>query len=107
VGQVLSSRWCRCLDTARLAFGKAEPAPMLDSMFDDDDAQRAAKLRQLAAWLKATGSGGKGSKAGNTVLVTHDVNIRALARESLRQGEMVVATARPDGTLEAVGSWRL
>ncbi|MDB5959003.1 MAG: histidine phosphatase family protein [Massilia sp.] len=100
VGEVLSSRWCRCLDTARLAFGKAEPAPMLDSMFDDGETQRDAKLRQLATWLKTPRGG------ANTVLVTHDVNIRALAREAVRQGEMVVATARPDGKLGVVGSWR-
>ncbi|MBI4572000.1 MAG: hypothetical protein HY713_01780 [candidate division NC10 bacterium] len=34
VGRVLSSRWCRCLDTARLAFGRVEPWPPLDSFFD-------------------------------------------------------------------------
>src|SRR5206468_1235478 len=25
VGRVLSSQWCRCLETARLAFGRVEP----------------------------------------------------------------------------------
>ena len=102
VGRVLSSRWCRCLDTARLAFGKVEPAPMLDSMFNDDGAAREAKLRQLAAWLKTPRPAG-----ANVVLVTHDVNIQALAQRTVRQGEMVVATALPDGRLEVVGSWRL
>jgi phosphohistidine phosphatase SixA len=102
VGQVLSSRWCRCLDTARLAFGKVELAFMLDSMFNDDAAARQAKLRQFDAWLKTPRPAG-----ANVVLVTHDVNIQALAQRSVRQGEMVVATARPDGRLEVVGSWRL
>jgi broad specificity phosphatase PhoE len=36
VGRVLSSRWCRALDTARLAFGdRTEPFPDLDSFFSD------------------------------------------------------------------------
>ena len=102
VARVLSSRWCRCLDTARLAFGQVAPVPMLDSMFNDDAAAREAKLRQLAAWLKTPRPADT-----NVVLVTHDVNIQALAQRTVRQGEMVVATALPDGRLEVVGSWRL
>jgi phosphohistidine phosphatase SixA len=35
VGRVLSSHWCRCLETARLAFGRAEPWEPLDSVFED------------------------------------------------------------------------
>lgn len=101
VGEVLSSRWCRCLDTARLAFGMAEPSAMLDSMFNDEPAQRDAKLRQLAAWIKTPPG------PGNVVLVTHDVNIQALAQRAVRQGEMVVATPRADGALDVVGTWRL
>jgi broad specificity phosphatase PhoE len=51
IGPVWSSRWCRCLDTARLAFGHAEPAPMLDSMFNDDEAASHAKAEQTIARL--------------------------------------------------------
>ncbi|HZX61552.1 MAG TPA: histidine phosphatase family protein, partial [Candidatus Methylomirabilis sp.] len=35
IRRVLSSRWCRCLETARLAFGTAESWPPLDSFFGD------------------------------------------------------------------------
>ena len=31
LGAVLSSSWCRCIDTAQLAFGRVQPAAMLDS----------------------------------------------------------------------------
>lgn len=101
VDEVLSSRWCRCLDTARVAFGKVAPSPMLDSMFNVNADERDAKLKLLAAWVKRPHGG------GNVVLVTHDVNIQALAQQAMRQGEMVVTTARPDGTLEVVGTLRL
>jgi hypothetical protein len=37
------------------------------------------------------------------VLVTHDVNIRALVGASVNQGEMVVAARQPDGTLSVIG----
>lgn len=97
VSQVLSSRWCRCVDTAQLAFGRVRPETMVDSMFNDDDAARQGKVRALRAYLSTH------KAPGNLVLVTHDINIRVLVGESLAQGEMVVALAQPDGTLKSVG----
>ena len=95
-GDVWSSRWCRCLDTARLAFDQVKPEPTLDSMFNDDEAASAAKLRELRAKLAAR------RETSLLVLVTHDVNIRALAGASLAQGEMVVTVLRGD-RLEVIG----
>jgi broad specificity phosphatase PhoE len=95
-GAVWSSRWCRCLDTAKLAFGRAEPEPSLDSMFDDDAAATAAKLRDLRARLAAR------RETTPLVLVTHDVNIRALTGASLAPGEMVLTILR-DGKLAPIG----
>ncbi|WP_332878924.1 histidine phosphatase family protein [Massilia sp. S19_KUP03_FR1] len=99
VADVLSSRWCRCLDTAQLAFGRVTPAPLLDSMFVDDAETKARKLRAAQAWLTTF----KG--AGNIVLVTHDVNIRALAGPYVEQGAMVVATVGDAGALRVAGVW--
>ena len=95
-GAVWSSRWCRCLDTARLAFGRVEPEPGLDSLFNADEDTAAAQLRSLRARLAAR------RDRTPLVLVTHDVNIRALTGLSLAQGEMVVLQLR-DGKLEPVG----
>ena len=99
VDRVLSSRWCRCLDTAQLAFGRVTPAPLLDSMFADDAAARARKLRAAQAWLATLRA------TGNIVLVTHDVNIRALAGPYVEQGAMVVATVGEAGLLRVAGAW--
>lgn len=97
VASVLSSHWCRCVDTAQLAFGRVEPVAMLDSLFSDDAAARQRKLEAMRAWLA------RWNNAGNLVLVTHDVNIRALAGVYASQGEMIVARAQPDGTLTVLG----
>ena len=100
IGTVWSSRWCRCLDTARLAFGRVEPAPMLDSMFQAGDGAvqaRLARLRERLAGLDL---------ARNAVLVTHDVNIRAMVRESVAPGEVVVAR-RAGGMLQVLGRLRI
>ncbi|WEF34930.1 histidine phosphatase family protein [Pseudoduganella chitinolytica] len=101
VARVLSSRWCRCQDTARIAFGRVEPAPMLDSLMGDDPDGRGRKLAELRQALGVQAK--QGAAAGNLVLVTHDVNIQALTGDKLAQGEMLVATIRPDGTLAVLG----
>lgn len=97
VAAVLSSRWCRCLDTAKLAFGRVEPAQMLDSMFLDEADARQRKLVDVRAYLKAS------KRAGNIVMVTHDVNIQALVGGHMSPGEMAVAAVEPNGALRMIG----
>ena len=96
VGEVLSSRWCRCLETARLAFGRAEPWPPLDSFFDDR-AREPIQTSAVRAVLAEPISG------GTLVLVTHQVNITALTGIGPAAGEMVVLTRQPDGSVSIVG----
>ena len=83
LGAVRSSAWCRCTDTAQLAFGRAEVWPALNSFFQgqgDDAAQTRAVLQALAT-LRAP---------ANWMLVTHQVNITALTGEVARPGEGIV-----------------
>ena len=96
VGRVLSSRWCRCLETARLAFGSAEPWAPLDSFFDDRsrEADQTRRVRQLA---------GEHPASGNLVLVSHQVNITALSGIAPVQGEMIVLTPSGDGKFKIAG----
>jgi phosphohistidine phosphatase SixA len=89
--EVLSSRWCRCLDTAQLAFGKVRPAPMIDSTFNDGDDMRQRKARELFESLAE-----RSLASGNLVLVTHAQNIQELTGVSPASGEMVLV--KPDGT---------
>jgi broad specificity phosphatase PhoE len=97
VDQVRSSRWCRCLDTATLAFGRATPEPLLDSLFQEDAGATASRLRAAHAWLATL------RLKGNIVLVTHDVNIRALVGNYVEQGDMVVASIIENGALRVAG----
>lgn len=97
VSEVWSSRWCRCLDTARLAFGKVQPAAMLDSMFNDPEGSDEEKLRALKKALRKPPGG------GNLVLVTHDANINRLTGISVASGEMVIASVDGQGNLKVVG----
>ncbi len=88
VARVLSSRWCRCLETARLTFGEVEPWQPLDSIFEDRsrEATQTEAVRALA---------GRYPAGGNLILVTHGFNISALTGILPTPGEMVVLT--PDG----------
>jgi phosphohistidine phosphatase SixA len=85
VQEVQSSRWCRCMETARLAFGHARPVPHLDSMFNDTEAARSKKARATFESIAAAQS-----STSNLVLVTHAQNISALAGVSPGSGEMVI-----------------
>jgi phosphohistidine phosphatase SixA len=95
-GRVLSSRWCRCLETARLAFGTAEPWPALDSLFRDPNLEepRTREVRQLVS---------RPFTGGNLILVTHNFNIRALTGISPASGEMVVITPGGAGHFRLAG----
>jgi phosphohistidine phosphatase SixA len=95
VSAVLSSRWCRCTETAQIAFGRVQPVAMLDSMFRDDAAARERKLADLRGYLAKAGDIGH----ANIVLVTHDVNIRALGGGYVEQGDLIIATRTADGGL--------
>ena len=91
--QVYSSRWCRCLDTARLlGIGDVTPFDGLSSFFRDRDAEpeRTAATRALIAERAAPGR-------PPLVLVTHQVNITALTGVFPGSGEMVVVRAGADG----------
>jgi phosphohistidine phosphatase SixA len=100
ISDVLSSRWCRCLDTASLAFGKATPSPMLDSMFNDRENPADEKVREVFAAVNRRPS------SGNLVLITHNQNIQALTGVSPASGEMVVVTPE-NGKFRVIGRLNL
>lgn len=97
ISDVQSSRWCRCIDTAQLAFGRVKPAAMLDSMFNDATASKNKKVNEvLAAVARHNGP-------GNLVLVTHATNIQALTGVSPSSGEMVVTALDGPLKLKVIG----
>lgn len=97
VERVLTSPWCRCIETARLVFGESgDVSRALDNLFgrQNNEASQVAALRALA-----TGWRGK----GNLFLVTHGSTILALTGVSPQTTEMVIVTPREGGTLAVAG----
>lgn len=96
VAQVLSSEWCRCKDTAELAFGRYEVWPALNNLFgrhENAAAQRGVILERASRFR-----GG-----GNLVLVSHGSTIVQVAGINPEMGEMVVMKPAGAGMLELVG----
>ena len=99
IDKVYTSPWCRCRDTATLAFGKAEDWDALSSFFDD----RSQEPKRTERVKNRVGTYSTKKAKGTVVMVTHHVNIQALTYQAVGQGEIVVV--RPDGCcgLKVVG----
>ena len=97
VERLLSSPWCRCLETARLAFG-AEPQKLdaLSNLFGRPE-NRARQVDELDALVS------KWQGKGNLVLVSHGSTIAALTGVSPEPAEMVIATPRTGAKFAIAG----
>ncbi|WOH69302.1 histidine phosphatase family protein [Bradyrhizobium sp. BWA-3-5] len=88
--KIVSSPWCRCVDTARLLdLGAVETVPTFGNVVvlrDQREALTAGARALIAAW---TGR-------GNLLVVTHGANIFALTGVSPASGEIVVVKGGSD-----------
>ena len=95
IALVYTSPWCRCRETARLAFGAAEDWDPLASTFEapEREAEMTERVRKrIASYVRRP-------PRGNVVMVTHNVNIAALTRHSVAPAEIVIV--KPDGCCSA------
>jgi broad specificity phosphatase PhoE len=100
VGEVLSSPYCRCIDTGKLAFGHATPVPFLMPPGTVTEKQAAANDRRvLQEILNYHGP-------SNLVMITHDLNIADQVLEPAEMGEFFVL--QPNGAdFTVIGKIRL
>ena len=96
VEQVGSSPWCRCVDTARLAFGRAEVADEFGNLFTHPE-RRGAQLPRMRARV----GGWRGG--GNLALVSHGTTIQALTGVYLDMGELLVVRPRAPAEWTEIG----
>jgi phosphohistidine phosphatase SixA len=97
---VRSSPWCRCQDTARLAFGAAEVWPALGSTVGvetEDTTSRAAQWRQA---LQAASR----RRPSFEVWVTHQFVMFAMAGRSAASGEGWIVGPGPDGAAQILAT---
>jgi phosphohistidine phosphatase SixA len=96
VGTVLSSPRCRCLDTARLAFGRVQPWEPLQGALRDE----ARRRRQVAEIKKAIAAHRDGPPL---VLVTHGSVVSDLTGLNVPMGAFVVLRRAADGSHSVAG----
>ena len=85
---VQTSPWCRCKETAELAFGKYTELSALASTFDNNRASQDTQTKVLRARLDFIPAG------QFEVWVTHQVNISALTGESTSMGEALIVNSK-------------
>ncbi|MGE0873707.1 MAG: histidine phosphatase family protein [Burkholderiales bacterium] len=97
VGRILSSPWCRCIETAELAFGRTpETSTALSNLFTRPQ-NRDKQVRAMQALVSAR------PRDGNLVLVSHGSTISALTGVYLGAGEFVVVTPLGGGKFKVAG----
>jgi len=95
VGAVLSSPRCRCLDTARLAFGQAQSWDVLQGSLNDKERRR--EVAEIGRVIAEHRSGPP------LVLVTHGNVVADLTGPTVRMGAFVVLRRTPDGRHTVAG----
>ena len=97
VERILSSPWCRCMDTAMLLeLGPVEAEPTFGNVVVLSDQRESLTAGARAVIDKWTGS-------GILLVVTHGANIFALTGISPASGEIVVVRSASGGSSESVG----
>lgn len=97
--RVRSSPWCRCIDTAQAAFGRAEPWPALGSPragSETTNAQSLATLRQSLADVA--------TRPGRfEAWITHMFVLSDLVGSGTASGEGLVLQGSPEGRVAVLG----
>lgn len=95
---VRSSPWCRCVETATLAFGSAAAWPALGSPSGQTAEARTSQQLALRAALQAASA----KRGSFEVWVTHMFVMNDLVQVSLAPGEGLVLRADPAGAPEVL-----
>ena len=93
--KVISSEWCRCKDTAKIAFGNYETKNFLNSFYDARFSEN--KDKQILDFQKFIKNW---NYSGNLALVTHYVVISEILDLATSSGEIVIT----DNNLKFLGS---
>lgn len=90
---IRTSPWCRCIDTARLAFGRSDVDPALGSPVGQSEADRAGRIESLRQALREATR----RRGSFDVWVTHMFVLSDLTGESTASGEALILRADARG----------
>lgn len=91
---VMSSPWCRCIDTAKLLDkGMVHITPEIGSFFNEMDQAKSQTIRLE----KLIQNKLKVQPHTPMIFVSHHVNIEAYTNKVINQGDMLLVKVSPDG----------
>ena len=101
VGEILTSPYCRCIDTGNLAFGRATPVQYLMPPGVLSDGQVTINQERVLQDIRNHRS------SSNLVMITHDLNISNVVLEpSIAMGDFFVL--QPNGAdFDVIGKIRM
>ena len=86
IDKVFSSEWCRCKDTAKIAFGKFETFSALNSFYETRFSKNKSKqMKDLREYIS------KWESDSNLIIVTHYVVILDILDRGTSSGEMIIS----------------
>ena len=86
IDKVISSEWCRCKDTAQIAFKRFETKDFLNSFFSEKFSKnRTKQIEDLNKYID------KWDSSKNLVFVTHYVVINEVLNYAPSSGEIVIS----------------
>ena len=86
IDKILSSEWCRCIDTAKYAFENFETFDALNSFYDEKfAANETRQINDLKKYIKNWDSD------KNLVFVTHYVVISSILNTGSSSGEIIIS----------------
>ena len=95
IDKILSSEWCRCIDTAKYAFENFETFDALNSFYDEKfAANETRQINDLKKYIKNWDSD------KNLVFVTHYVVISSILNTGSSSGEIIIS----DKNFNIIGS---
>tara|TARA_B100000965_G_scaffold401583_1_gene425760 strand:- start:309 stop:860 length:552 start_codon:yes stop_codon:yes gene_type:complete len=95
IDKIISSEWCRCKDTAKIAFGKFETYSALNSFYDEKFvANEFKQIEDLKNYIKNWNS------EKNLILITHFVVISSMLNIGSASGEIIIS----DKNLKIIGT---
>ena len=95
IDKVLSSEWCRCKETSKIAFKNFQTFNALNSFYEARfEENRSKQIRDLRNYISSWESD------SNLILVTHYVVIYNLLNSTVSSGEMIIT----DKKLNIIGN---
>ena len=101
VGEVRSSEFCRCLETGRLAFGRARGDRNLNSFIGQSELEKRRRVLAIRKYLASVPPAGQ-----NTIVIGHKIMFNQATGYRLREGEAAVFRPLGEGRYEYVGQIR-